>query len=168
MGRTLGPERAHFGGEDGLITLDQNGKLSHYWRCNFCGFSLGGKVFPNSKARIHLSGDESLRSGLISKICSRAPDKIKKQFQRICNEKNVDREARLQSRKRAAELLKSNEFSSPAKQTRLSVGRKNLLSSEQVDLAWGKAFFGLDIAINKIDKDWFRDAIEATKMSNMK
>ena len=49
----------------------------------FCGFEIGGKCFPNQKARVHLSGDKSLKTGLISTVCSSAPDDIKTQFSMI-------------------------------------------------------------------------------------
>ena len=80
MGREAGPERAYFGGKDGLVVEKSGGITKYYWRCNFCGFKLGGKHLQNRRARIHLSGDSSLRNGTISQLCTMAPDKIKKKF----------------------------------------------------------------------------------------
>ena len=163
MPRERGPEHKHFGGADGLITETVHGVPKYYWRCNFCKGTIGGKIFPNAKARIHLSGDKSLRNGMIVTVCPRAPDEIKEQFVGIIKHKEAQKKLKLQKRKRAEELRRSNSLSSPAKQTRLGFGKHNSMSDEDVDEAWGRAFFGLDIAWNKINKSLFRSAIEATK-----
>ena len=77
MPRRAGPERQHFGGDNGLVTETSNGTTKHYWKYNYCDFKLGGKVFANSKARIHLSGDPELTNGIIAKVCKLAPPPIK-------------------------------------------------------------------------------------------
>ena len=163
MPRSVGPERKHFGGEKGLIHESGPGYDKHYWKCMHCGWQLGGKVFANGKARVHLSGDNSLRNGMIAKVCDKAPDYVNKQFTAICKAKMAAKEAERQSRKRAAALLQSEKFGSPAKQTKLGLRRRQLYSDEQVDLCWAKAVFGLDIAPNKVDRPFFRQAIVATK-----
>ena len=66
MPREVGPEKRHFGGEDGLITETTGGPTRHFWRCVFCNWEMGGENFQNNKARIHLSGDHNLRNGLVS------------------------------------------------------------------------------------------------------
>ena len=38
-------------------------------------------------------------------------------------------------------------------------------SEAEVDMFWAKAFFGLDVATNKVDKPLFREAIAATKLA---
>ena len=44
MPREPGPERAHFGGEDGLITeITTGGRRKYFWRCMYCSFIIGGK-----------------------------------------------------------------------------------------------------------------------------
>ena len=45
--------------------------------------------------------------------------------------------------------------------------RQPVLADDQVDLAWGEAFFGLDISIGKIQQPLFREAIAATKRINI-
>ena len=91
MSRELGPERSHFGGENGLITETQgDGRPKYYWRCQHCGFLLGGKVFPNAKARIHLSGNKDLRNGIISKVCPKVSPEDAAKFTAIVKQKNLE------------------------------------------------------------------------------
>lgn len=172
MSKKLGPERAHFGGEFGLITeTREDGRARYYWRCSHCNFHIGGKVFPNVKARIHLSGDPSLRSGIIANVCTKAPEEVQKKFRAIIAKKAEEKAQRLSQRKRARELSSANFSPSPAKQSKLYLGRQpraNLLDDDEVDQAWGRAFFTLDIAQNKVDQDFFREAIAATKLSKPK
>ena len=164
MPREIGPERDHFGGEDGLIVeTTSGGRSKYYWRCVHCRYTIGGRVFPNARARIHLSGDKSLRNGLISQVCTQAPAEVKEKFVALVKKKQSERNAKLQKRKRVDELKRSNSWSSPSKQSKL--GFRNAMTNEDVDEAWGRAFFGLDIAPSKIDKDLFRVAIEATQQS---
>ena len=80
MPRELGPERQHFGGADGLISETRLGKTRFFWRCMHCSWEMGGKNFQNNKARIHLSGDPSLRNGLVSSVCTVAPEYVKTKF----------------------------------------------------------------------------------------
>ena len=168
MPREAGPERKHFGGENGLIHESGPGYDKYFWKCVHCGWQLGGKVFPNGKARIHLSGDNLLRNGSIAKVCDKAPEAVQKKFATICRAKFAAKEAELLCRKRAAALLQAEKFGSPAKQTKLGFRTKQELPDEAVNLYWAKAVFGLDIASNKIDKDFFREAIEATKCARDK
>ena len=101
MVRIIGPERDHFGGEDGLCTEICNGKCSYYWKCMYCNFQIGGKNFPNVKARIHLSGDPSLRNGMISTVCSNAPNEVnsKVQFRNlVCTKNRLEKEERFRKR----------------------------------------------------------------------
>ena len=173
MGRTVGPERAHFGGADGLITKQRAGKTTYSWACDFCGFEIGGRVFPNRKARIHLSGDTSLRDGTISQLCRAAPEEIKQQFTAIEKGKREAKEKQVESKKRAAELMAASpEFVESSrggkskrarKQTTLNFPAAGLLKSNEVDDAWAKCFFVLDIAPNKIESPFFKSALEATK-----
>ena len=90
--RKIGPERTYFGGEGGLVTETHLGRTKYYWRCQFCNFTLGGKNFANAKARIHLSGDNALRTGLISAVCPNAPDDVKKKFSDLEREKRQQRQ----------------------------------------------------------------------------
>ena len=80
MPKDAGPERKHFGGDKGLITEVSGGKTRYFWRCNFCKHEIGDKSFPNAKARVHLSGDVTLKTGLISVLCPKAPSDVKEQF----------------------------------------------------------------------------------------
>ena len=171
MPKKIGPERAHFGGELGLITeTRENGRPRYFWRCVHCNYHLGGKVFPNLKARIHLSGDASLRSGIISQVCTRAPEEVQQKFRSIIAKKAAEKEAKDAQRKRVRELTNANFSASPAKQSKLYVHppRAKMLDDNEVDEAWGRAFFTLDIAQNKIEQDFFREAIVATKSSKPK
>ena len=169
MPREAGPERKHFGGDNGLIHESGPGYDKYFWKCVHCGWQLGGKVFPNAKARIHLSGDNSLRNGSIAKVCDKAPEAIQNKFATICRAKIAAKDAELQSRKRAAALLQSEKFGgSPAKQSKLGFRSRHELPDEAVNLCWVKAVFGLDIAANKVDKDLFREAIQATKRAREK
>ena len=170
MPRKTGPERNHFGGEDGLCTEICSGKVRHYWKCMYCNWELGGQNFQNSKARIHLSGDPSLRNGLISNICTMAPDEVKKQFAELEHAKREEKHVRVQKRIRMGQLLDSRTTTtasaSPAKQSRLGFAPDSL-ADDDVDDAWGEAFFGLDIACAKIENPLFREAIVATKRSKV-
>ena len=73
MPKKAGPERAHFGGEKGLISDQRGDAITYYWKCMYCGWKVGGKCFQNKKARVHLSGDSSLKTGLIVDVCVKAP-----------------------------------------------------------------------------------------------
>ena len=169
MPKNVGPERAHFGGEYGLITEQrENGTPKYYWRCSHCNMRIGGKVFPNHKARIHLSGDVSLRNGIIAQVCTRAPEDVQKQFREIIARKAEAKKRRDEIRKRARELTFANSQSPSAKQCKLSLKVKEVLEDDIVDEAWGRAFFALDIAHNKIGQPFFREAIEATKRAKAK
>ena len=168
MPRRSGPERAHFGGELGLMTeTSSNGTPKYFWRCVHCNYQLGGKIFPNAKARIHLAGDTSLRNGMISQVCTRAPEDVQKKFRAIIKQKQEERQRKNVKRKRAKELLEARNFDSPDSQCTLSMSRRNNLSQMEVDKAWGTAAFTMDIAPTKICSPFFRDAIQATMRSPM-
>ena len=163
MPREVGPERAHFGGELGLITETSLGRTRFFWRCSYCSWEMGGKNFQNNKARIHLSGDMNLRSGLLSQVCSAAPDNIKQQFSALERVSRDNKQRRAAKRKRAKELLSANKSAdknTPIKQSRLRYRR---VTGEEVDHAWGEAFFGCDITVNKVDHPLFRQTIMMTK-----
>ena len=170
MPKKIGPERAHFGGELGLITeTRENGRPRYYWRCVHCNYHLGGKVFPNVRARIHLSGDTSLRSGVIAQVCTRAPEEVQKAFREIIATKKAEKAEKVARYKRVRELVNTNLAASPAKQNRIYVHPPiEYLDDDEVDQAWGRAFFTLDIAQNKVEQDFFREAIAATKSSKPK
>ena len=161
MPRQTGPEREHFGGEDGLCTEICRGKTRYFWKCNHCDWVLGGKNFQNCKVRIHLSGDPSLRNGIVSAVCPRAPENVKQQFTLLTHTKRMEKRLRSQKRKRSLELLNNSPVT---KQTRLRVTAETLVD-EDVDDSWGEAFFGLDIVSFKIGHPLFREAIAATKRS---
>ena len=168
MPRALGPERAHFGGEDGLITKKFRGKTTYSWACTYCGFEIGGRTFAARKARIHLSGNTELRDGSISQICTEAPEKVKQQFTEIEIAKRKQKEEVLASRKRAAELMAASpelirERPPSKKQSTLRFRRLGFLKSNEVDDAWTKCFCALDIPPHKIDSYFFKQALEATK-----
>ena len=166
MPRNVAPEREHFGGADGLISETINGKSRYFWRCMHCNWELGGRNFQNNKARIHLSGDPTLRSGLVSRICHAAPDNIKLRFATLERTKRANKASRAEKRRRSQVLLAGNKSKdtttgTPTKQSRLGYHKK--LTAEHVDKKWGEAFFGLDIAPRKVDNPLFRNAIDATK-----
>ena len=165
MPREVGPEKRHFGGEQGLITESTGGRTRHFWRCAFCNWEMGGKNFQNNKARIHLSGDHNLRNGLVSIVCNAAPDNIKEKFAALERLKRANKAQNKVKRQRADELLgkRKKGKSSPSRQSKL--GYRNKASGEEVDLAWGEAFFGCDIPVAKIDHPLFREAIAMTKRS---
>ena len=118
---------------------------------------------------MHLSGDTSLRNGLISQVCTKAPDDIKEQFADITKKKREEKERAQAKRKRMGELMRSNSWGgSPSKQSKLEIKTRSSLKDETVDDAWGKAFFGLDISPNKVDHALFKEAIEATKQAKIK
>ena len=170
MGREAGPERAYFGGKDGLVVEKSGGITKYYWRCNFCGFKLGDKHLQNRRARIHLSGDSSLLNGTISQLCTMAPDAIKKQFTALELKNRGEQELLEAQRKRGRELMHASpSISSPSGQHKNKRSRRQstlpfevVTPKEQVDEAWGRCFFGLDIAPNKIEHDLFKEAIVAT------
>ena len=162
MPRETGPERQHFGGANGLISETILGKTRHFYRCIHCGWELGGKNFQNNKARIHLSGDPGLRNGLVSRVCTVAPENVKSRFANLERLKRTAKANKAEKRRRSEVLLavKVQELT-PTKQSRLKYKRN--LTSDYVDTLWAEAFFGLDIAARKIDNPLFRSAIEATK-----
>ena len=163
MPREPGPKRAHFGGQDGLISETRLGKTRFFWRCMHCSWEMGGKNFQNNKARIHLSGDPGLRNGLLSQVCTVAPNNVKAMFAGLEKSKRAAKERREQKRRRSEVLLaaQSHADTTPTKQTKLRYRPK--LSNDYVDNAWAEAFFGLDVAARKIDNDLFRKAIAATQ-----
>ena len=172
MSKDAGPERKHFGGDKGLKTEVSGGKTRYFWRCNFCKHEIGDKSFPNAKARVHLSGDVTLKTGLISVLCPKAPSDVKEQFALLEKTRRLQRAAKQRSRKRGLELMQS----SPALQTttpkrcrqrKLLFPVTSNLPDEDVNDAWGRAFFGLDIAANKLADPLFREAIHATKKSRV-
>ena len=119
MSRQVGPEREHFGGEDRLYTEVVHGKPRYFWKYNHCNWELGDKNFQNSKERIHLSGDPSLRNGLISVVCPRDPDEVKRRFTLLEQSKRMETQLRCQKRKRGLTLTLNPQNSPVAKQTRL-------------------------------------------------
>ena len=164
MPRSLGPERAHFGGEGGLISETSLGRTRYFWRCAYCNWEMGGKNFQNNKARIHLSGDPNLRNGLVSRVCHSAPNNIKQQFSAIERSKRDNKRRASAKRRRAKELLGTvkTERTTPTKQSRLAYKG---CTNEEVDRLWGEAFFGCDIPVRKIAHPLFRNAIAATQRS---
>ena len=170
MPKKAGPERSHFGGETGLIMEEVGGIKRYFWRCKYCGWCIGGKTFANQKARIHLAGEPTLKNGLVSQLCPSAPETIRKQMAEAEIERRQKKKATEISRKRGAELMAATP---PEKRQRgglvqsplpfTATGRKN---HEEVDDAWGLAFFGLDIAPHKIDSPLFKEAVYATQQAN--
>ena len=67
-----------------------------------------------------------------------------------------------QKRKRKQQLLSPTR---DAKQSKLQISPR-LIKDDEVDEAWGRAFFGLDIAANKANNELFREVIAATKRSH--
>lgn len=137
------------------------GTCKYYWRCNYCNFVLGGKAFQNAKARIHLSGDSSLRNGTVAVVCPSAPTHVKKQFQLLVATKRAEIKDENARRKRKGELLK---LPTTKKQSKLRVGEP-AMPDDMVDECWANAFFGLDIPSNKINSSLFKEAVAATKRS---
>lgn len=164
MPRSLGPERAHFGGEGGLVSETSLGRTRYFWRCAYCNWEMGGKNFQNNKARIHLSGDTNLRNGLVSRVCLTAPDHVKQQFSAIERLKRDNKRRASAKRRRAQELLGTvkTESTTPTKQSRLLY---KSYTNEEVDRVWGEAFFGCDIPVHKVALPLFRNAIAATQRS---
>ena len=137
----------------------------------YCNQEIGGKVLPNARARIHLSGDPELRNGMVAQVCTKAPEEIKTQFALLHSTKMMASQNKAKKRKRAKELLRSK-FSpsgvmSPAKQQKLHFMPK-MMRDEEVDDAWGRVFFGLDIATHKVSNDLFKEAIDCTRLSSSK
>ena len=163
MDRKLGAERGHF---DGLFVEKVGGVERNFWRCVHCAFEIGGKSFPNSKARIHLSGDARLRNGSISTLCTKAPEDVQHEFAALVLKKRAEKEQRLARKKRVTQLF-SPGTPSPARRKR----RQGTLSflptkvDDDVDLAWSKTFYVLDIVPTKISNPLFREAIQATQTS---
>jgi len=167
MPREVGPERAHFGGEHGLITQTVNGKSKYFWRCTYCDCELGGKCFPNKKARIHLSGDSTLRNAIIAKVCPTAPDAIKKQFTALVLSKRAERSDAIQKRKRAIEVLNLSPVKKLSKRSQSKLRLSPIkMADTAVHDAWGLAFFALDIPANKISTPLFREAMVTTQRSS--
>lgn len=163
MPRKSGPERAHFGGEHGLISETQNGEVTYYWKCMYCGWKVGGKSFQNKKARVHLSGDATLKTGLITDLCTKAPNIVNEKFALLERQKRLEQSLKSQSRKRASELMSisPDALRKRKKQSELPF-RRDKLPNNEVDDAWALAFFALDIAPYKIDHPIFRQALAAT------
>ena len=163
MPRERGVEREHFGGEDGLVTEIVNGITKYYYRCSYCDYRIGGKSFQNEKARIHLSGDPTLRNGRIANVCTKAPKEVNEKFQLIVKQRRMDRKEMIDRKRRRAELLSPKQIRVP-KQSKLRISPVKL-QDKYVDECWAKAFFVLDIPINKIGEPLFRQAVEATTKS---
>ncbi len=69
-------------------------------------------------------------------------------------------------RKRKQQLI-SPKAKPKTKQSKLHISPSRLLPDDEVDNAWGRAFFGLDMAANKASNELFREAIAATKRSSV-
>ena len=150
MSREIGPERTHFGGENGLVQETVRGVTKCYWRCSYCSFQMGGRCFQNMKTRIHLSGDVSLRNWCVGTVCPTAPDDVKKQFALLVQEKRLHNNINRAKRKWQQELMHATPpKKSGCTQSKLRISPHSL-QDEVVDNTWGSAFFGLDIAVNKI------------------
>ena len=81
MPRNACPFWAHFGGAGGMIeTIDGEGNKTFHWQFRYCSFKLPSKHFSAVKARIHLSGDVHLRSGLINQVCMSSPTAVMAQM----------------------------------------------------------------------------------------
>ena len=143
-----------------------HGKTKYFWECIFCKVRLGGKIFPNRRARIHLSGDPALRCGIVARVCTAAPVDVKAMFSALVVEKRTTKAVTDQKRKRADQIKKAKRArnSPTAKQSKLTL-RPKALEDDEVDEAWGRAFFGLDIPVQKIQQPLFREAIAATRQS---
>ena len=163
MDRKLGAERGHF---DGLFVEKVGGVERNFWRCVHCAFEIGGKNFPNSKARIHLSGDARLRNGSISTLCTKAPEDVQHEFAALVLKKRAEKEQRLALKKRAAQLFSPGTPSPRRKRRQGTLPFLPTTVDDDVDLAWAKAFYGLDIAPAKISNPLFREAIQATQASS--
>ena len=157
--RKLGAERKHF---DGLFVEKIGSVERNFWKCMHCGHEIGGKGFPNSKARIHLSGDVSLRNGSISVLCMKAPEEVQHEFAALVRKKRAAKEQRIATQKRAAQLMSvvtnMTDTPSPARRKRRRQGTLPFVSTtvdDDVDLAWAKAFYGLDIPPAKISNILF-------------
>ena len=169
MGREKGPEREHFGGDDGLFTETTGGdKIRYFWRCEFCNWELGGQNFQNSKARVHLSGADELRNGMISNLCVEAPPEVREKFKALELAKRKEAKEKKSKRKRANELLqRQKKKAKKAGQSTLGFG-PTCVGDDEVDDAWGEVFFGLDMPVAKLKTDLWRYAIELTKKSGPK
>ena len=179
MTAPIGPERAHFGGVDGAICVTRGSKTTWYWECIHYKWRIGGKDFQNSKDRVHLSGNVTLRSGLISQLCDKAPEHVKEQFTKLEIKKRKEKIAKSLNRKRAVELLASSPQLATAgsaeklqpkakrsSQSTLPFTSRKLLNSE-VDDVWTRVCFGLNLTPNQIGHELFREAIVATSKSKI-
>ena len=111
-----------------------------------------------------MSGDPALRNGIVSKVCDAAPADVKARFSVLVLTKRKQKDEETQKRKRAGALLKiKGAGASPFKQSKLRY--RTSLPDADVDLAWGRAFFGLDIPVAKISMPLFREAMVATQQS---
>lgn len=151
-----------------MVSQFRNGKQTWYWECMHCHWKMGGKVFQNAKARIHLSGDVNLRTGIITVVCDKAPTKVMAEFSELERQKRKEKVLKMKSRKRAAELLQQNSPAKRGKSQQKLPFAKAIVSDEDVDSAWARVFFGLDMAAHKISHPLFRSAIAATKKSKIK
>ena len=59
-----------------ITTIDGEGNKTYHWKCQYCDFKLLSKQFSAAKARIHLTGDVHLRSGLINQVCTSSPTEV--------------------------------------------------------------------------------------------
>ena len=78
MPRSTCPSKQHFK----LVTTTVEGKTKHDWECTHqgCGFKIKGNVYRAPYGRIHLSGDNKLRSALVSNVCENAPTPVQQRF----------------------------------------------------------------------------------------
>jgi hypothetical protein len=156
---------ANFGGTNGCIgDVDHEGNATAHWKCNYCSFKLLSKQFGSAKARIHLSGDVSLRSGLITHVCEAVSTQVMSEMHDliVLKKKSSAAKSNKTVHKREMIVAKHRTQASAKKQITLIDMVPNCTATD-VDLKVGEMIFGLDITPFKAAHHLFKDAMYAVE-----
>ena len=91
------------------------------------------------------------------------PKEVNEKFQLIVKQRRIDRKEMSERKRRRAELLNPKQIRL-SKQSKLRISPAKF-EDKYVDKWWSRAFFALDIPINKIGEPLFRQAVETTAKS---
>ena len=146
-----------------ITTIDGEGNKTYHWKCQYCDFKLLSKQFSAAKARIHLTGDVQLRSGLINQVCTSSPTEVMCQMSAMIAAKRDRRTLKAASRSHKRELTNATMRADAGKKQTTIDTYAPPATSTSVDQALGEMFFGLSIAPNKANSPLFTKAIDAVK-----
>ena len=155
MPRSTCPSKQHFR----LVTTTVEEKTNFHWECTHqgCGFKIKGKNYRAAYGRIHLSGDNKLRSGLVSIVCEKAPTPVQQMFAALVRNLQAKKDQSTKKRQHEEQMANvTTQGATPFKRQATIIGMIKATESDEVDDAVGEMFFGCDIAQAVADRKLFR------------